>query len=97
MLRLELVGDAASSLFEGRKEDVYWNGSEWDIDITPAEDTDSRAVEVTVYPLEARTPIWLPEAADRIKRSLTGPTARIVSASVVSFHEVEVLELQALK
>lgn len=85
LLRLELVGDVASSSFEGREEDVYWDGCSWDVDITPAEDTDLRVIDVRVYPLAASTPVWLPEAADRIRRSLTEPTAKIVGASVISF------------
>ncbi|NJC23972.1 hypothetical protein BJ994_003048 [Arthrobacter pigmenti] len=88
LLRLELVGDVASSSFDGREEDVYWNGSEWDIDITPAADTEQRVVEVAVYPLVASAPVWLPEPADRIRASLTEPTAKITSASVVSYREM---------
>lgn len=90
LLRLELVGDTASSVFEGREEDVFWDGSAWDIDITPAEDTDRRTVEVAVYPLTAGTPVWLPVAADRIRTSLTEPTANIVSASVLTFVTTDV-------
>ena len=90
LLRLELVGDTASSLFEGREEDVFWDGSAWDIDITPAQDTAHRVIEVAVYPLTAETPIWLPEAVHRIRASLTEPAAGILTASVVTVRTVHI-------
>ncbi|WP_299169198.1 beta-galactosidase [uncultured Arthrobacter sp.] len=90
LLRLELVGDTAASSFEGREEDVFWDGSVWDIDITPAEDTDRRVLEVAVYPLAAGTPVWLPEEVDRVRVALTEPTAEITGASVVAFKAIHV-------
>lgn len=89
LLRLELVGDTASSSFEGREEDVFWDGSAWDIDITPTEDTDRRVIEVAVYPLAADTPVWLPEEADRVRVALTEPTAEIRGASVLTFEAMQ--------
>ncbi len=89
LLRLEIVGDVASSFFEGRKEDVFWNGSAWDIDITPGEAANHREVEVQIHPLSADTPIWLPEAAARIKSSLVRPTADITRAAVVTVGTVQ--------
>ncbi|SDI60658.1 Glycosyl hydrolases family 35 [Arthrobacter subterraneus] len=89
LLRLELVGDVASSLFEGRAEDVYWNGAVWEIDITPSEDTTFREVAVLVYPLTPGSPVWLPEAADRIRGDLPAPTAEITAASALSVPTVQ--------
>ncbi|GAA2173805.1 hypothetical protein GCM10009784_09600 [Arthrobacter parietis] len=89
LLRLELVGDTASSLFEGREEDVFWDGSVWDIDITPAQDTDRRVVEVAVFPLAADTPVWLPADADRIRASLVEPAAQITGACVLTFEATQ--------
>ena len=63
---------------------MFWDGSAWDIDITPAKDTDRRVIEVAVYPLTADTPTCLPEAAQRIKASLAEPSAEICSASVLT-------------
>lgn len=85
LLRLNLIGDTATARFGERQEDVFWDGSVWDIDITPAEDTDVRIIEVSVFPLQASMPTRLPDAAQRIMKALTGPTANIVNAAVITF------------
>lgn len=85
LLRLDLVGDVARSTFEGRAEDIFWNGTEWDIDITPVTDVDERVVDVLVYPLTDATPVRLPERAEHARSLTTGPTAEIQSAEVLTF------------
>lgn len=85
LLRLHLVGDAARSTFAGRRQDVFWNGTCWDIDITPAQDLDRRVVEVSIYPLAPTTAVRLPEPAERLRAGAAGPVARIDSAEVLTF------------
>ncbi|MFG3436766.1 beta-galactosidase [Nonomuraea sp. NPDC047897] len=83
LLRVELVGDVAVASVGGRVQDLFWNGAPWDIDITPARNGEPVEVEVMIYPLGPGTPVWLPPEAEEIRRSLTGPAARIVSATVI--------------
>ncbi|MEV1172301.1 hypothetical protein, partial [Nonomuraea sp. NPDC049784] len=73
LLRLDLVGDVAVARVGDRTEDLYWNGTPWDIDISGGIET----VEVMIYPLTPDTPVWLPEAA----RGSEG--ARILDATVI--------------
>ncbi|ACZ21361.1 beta-galactosidase [Sanguibacter keddieii DSM 10542] len=85
LLRLDLVGDVARSTFDGRAEDLFWNGAEWDVDITPTTDAEERVVDVLVYPITDQTPVRLPERAEHARSLTTGPTAEIQSAEVLTF------------
>ncbi|MET7329085.1 beta-galactosidase [Nonomuraea sp. NPDC005650] len=80
LLRLDLVGDVAVARAGDRTQDLFWNGAPWDIDISGGVET----VEVMIYPLDAGTPAWLPEAP-------RGSGARILSATVVD-HRAHVLD-----
>ncbi|MEV0616429.1 hypothetical protein AB0I81_24145 [Nonomuraea sp. NPDC050404] len=80
LLRLDLVGDVAVATVGGRTEDLFWDGAPWDIDITPPHGAATAEVRVAIYPLDERTPVWLPEAA-REKRA--GRSAQILSATVI--------------
>lgn len=91
LLRVEIVGDTASSSFDGREEDVFWTGQAWDIDITPYAATARREVALAVYPLTDATPVWLPPKAASVHAALTQPTATITGARVLTFRGVEVL------
>lgn len=85
LLRLDLVGDVARSTFDGRTEDLFWNGTEWDVDITPTTDVEERVVDVLIYPIADNTPVRLPERAEHARSRVTGPTAEIESAEVLTF------------
>ncbi|MGW4798445.1 beta-galactosidase, partial [Nonomuraea sp. NPDC004297] len=85
LLRLNLVGDVARATFDGRDEDVFWNGAAWDIDITPDRDVDRRVVEVRIYPLTADTPVRFPGRAAARQARAGGPVAAIESAEVLTY------------
>ncbi|MEV0383162.1 beta-galactosidase [Nonomuraea sp. NPDC050643] len=80
LLRLDLVGDVATATVGERTEDLFWDGAPWDIDVTPADGARTVEVEVMIYPLDERTPAWLPEAAEAKRKGLS---AHIVSATVL--------------
>ncbi|MEV0622667.1 beta-galactosidase [Nonomuraea sp. NPDC050404] len=82
LLRLDLVGDVATATIGDRTEDLFWDGAPWDIDVTPADGAPAVEVEVMIYPLDERTPVRLPESAEKQRAELS---AHIVSATVIDY------------
>lgn len=81
LLRLDVHADVGVARFQGRCEDMFFNGNVWDIDVTPEVDTDVRVVDVLLYPVTSGTPAHFPVG---FGQRTDDPAADVVDARVLA-------------